>query len=143
MTKTPDMKTSNSILFVEDDMDDREFFLETIQKIDPSMEVVLMENGVEAMQYLGQVQEEAARMPGLIVLDLNMPYLDGRQTFQRIRSEARLANIPVIIFTSSLNPNDKAFFNDQGVEFISKPFDFKYMNSIVSHMLSVCGNGKA
>ena len=77
-------------------------------------------------------------MPCLIVLDLNMPYLDGRQTCRRIKNEPRLDGIPIIVFTSSHNPNDKVLFESQGVEFITKPEDFSSLQAIVKHMLDVC-----
>ena len=77
-------------------------------------------------------------MPCLIVLDLNMPYLDGKKTFEKIKTNPALENIPVVIFTSSQNPNDKNFFNNAGIELITKPYDFSFMHSIAQRLLNHC-----
>lgn len=129
---------SKTILFVDDDADDRDLLLAVVQDVNPSVNVVFAENGKIALDYLRKEQQNQ-KQPCLIVLDLNMPVLDGKETYRKIKTELML-DAPVIIFTSSLNPNDKAMFNKLGVEFISKPDDFAYMNKVVSHMISVCGN---
>jgi DNA-binding response OmpR family regulator len=79
-----------------------------------------------------------SQLPCLIVLDLNMPYLDGKETFKKIRNELNMVSVPVIVFTSSHNPNDRNLFDTLGIEFITKPDDFSLLNKIVSHMVNVC-----
>jgi len=127
-----------TILYVDDDPDDREFLSDAIREADPHVRVVTAENGVEALEYLESVKKEADILPCVVVLDLNMPYLDGRQTFEEIRKDPALDDIFIIIFTSSENPNDKSMFRQAGAEFISKPYNINYMNRIASHMLEHC-----
>jgi CheY-like chemotaxis protein len=129
---------NKSILYVDDDADDREFFVDAIKTISPFADIVLAENGVQALDYLDKTLNASASLPSLIVLDINMPLLDGKETFQRIRKDQRLQNVPVVIFTSSFKPADKELFNNQGIEFITKPSDFTYMNNIANRMLSYC-----
>lgn len=128
---------NKTILFVEDDADDREFLLDAVKNVNPSIEIIFALNGIEALDYLrkGQSQQQ---LPCLIVLDLNMPILDGKETYRKIKDDLKLDSVPIVIFTSSLNPRDRALFNQLGVEFITKPYDFSYMNEIVNHMITMC-----
>lgn len=128
---------NKTILFVEDDEDDRGFLLDAVKNANPSVEVIFAGNGIEALDYLrkGQSQQQ---LPCLIVLDLNMPILDGKETYRKIKDDLKLDSVPIVIFTSSLNPRDRALFNQLGVEFITKPYDFSYMNEIVNHMIMMC-----
>lgn len=130
---------SKTILFVEDDADDRDFLLDAVKEVNPSVNVVFAKHCLEALNYLNDEKEEID-FPSLIVLDLNMPVLDGKETYRKIRNELKLDAVPIIVFTSSQNPHDKAMFNNLGVEVITKPYDFSYMHTIVTHMLSVCEN---
>jgi len=76
--------------------------------------------------------------PCLIVLDINMPYLNGRETFEKLRANPVLKDIPVVIFTSSENPADKALFKSFGIELITKPSNISFMNEIASRMIYSC-----
>ena len=126
------------ILYVDDDADDREFFSEAIKDGNPSTNIVFAENGLEALDYLNSVLNTRSNLPCLIVLDLNMPLLDGKETFQRIKRNERLQNVPIVIFTSSNKPADKDLFNSHGIEFITKPTNFQFMKNIANHMLNHC-----
>lgn len=127
---------NKTILYVDDDADDRYMLSEVIKEADPAVNIVLAENGIRAIEYLNEKKD--AGLPCLIVLDLNMPFLNGKETYNKIRNELKLETVPVVIFTSSHNPNDKVLFTSQGVEFVTKPDDFKYLNKIVRHMLDIC-----
>ena len=126
------------ILYVDDDADDREFLCEAIKDADPEVSVVCAENGVKALEYLRELKNTDTGMPCLIVLDINMPFLDGRETFTEIKKDPALDSVPVLIFSSSEKPNDKILFNDLGVEFITKPCNLLYMNSIACRMVHIC-----
>ena len=137
------MHMNKRLLIVEDDSDDRELLYEAVQQVNPSVQIDFAENGLEALRYLNHLNEKNAKPPCLIVLDLNMPLIDGKETYQKIKSDMNLLSVPIIIFTSSHNPNDKEMFERLGVEFISKPDSFSMMNDIVSHMIRVCENKNA
>jgi DNA-binding response OmpR family regulator len=74
----------------------------------------------------------------VVVLDLNMPYLDGHETFKRIKSEQTFITIPVMILTSSGNPNDKKHYAAQGVTLFTKPSDMSGLLSVANNLLVVC-----
>jgi CheY-like chemotaxis protein len=132
------MKTEcKSILYVDDDPDDREFLYNAIKNINPDIEIILAENGLEALEYLKKIQTNKD-LPGLIVLDLNMPLLDGRETLKRIKDDPALSSIKVVVFTTGENPNEKKAFNEEGIQFISKPFNINFLNSIANQMIEIC-----
>jgi CheY-like chemotaxis protein len=128
---------NKTILFVDDDADDRDVLADVLKNTHPQVNAVFAENGLKAIQYLSD-KTQTSQLPCLIVLDLNMPILDGKETFKKIRDELNLGSVPVIIFTSSHNPTDRQLFSALGIEFITKPDDFSHLNKIVGHMVSVC-----
>lgn len=126
------------ILYVDDDPDDREFLTDAIQKQNPEVQVVLAENGMDALEQLVAMKESGANLPCLIILDINMPFLDGRETFERMRKDSVLQKVPIMIFSSSEKPNDKALFAAKGIEYISKPTDINCLYTIASRIVHVC-----
>lgn len=137
------MNTNKTILLVEDDADDQELLTDAMGYINPLIDVVVAESGPKATSYLQSAKENQQPLPCLIVLDLNLPLQDGKQTYEKIKNELNLKTVPVIIFTSSHNPHDKALFEQLGVEFIIKPDSYSYMKDIVRHMVDVCSNNCA
>ena len=129
------ISNQKTILYVEDDADDREFFSESIREIAEDVKVDFATNGLEALEYL----EDRSKTPCLIVLDLNLPFVNGTDIYCRLKDDEFLKTVPVIIFSSSERPQDKQFFSNLGVEFFSKPTNIHSMNSIASSMVSVCG----
>lgn len=69
-------------------------------------EVVLARNGVEAINYLLSPERSAAEMPRLVLLDLNMPRLNGFEVLKRMRADERTRFVPVVMLTSSDHPED-------------------------------------
>ena len=131
---------NKQILIVEDDLDDREILEESIGKADSSMQLKFTENGADALEYLCDLKNNKLPLPRLIILDLNMPYIDGLQTYKRLHADDVLNNIPVAVFTSSQNPNDKELFERMGIAFITKPYSLDKMNDIVRRMLLIAAN---
>ena len=131
------MGRDRKILCVDDDCDDRYLLSEAIKEVAPHLEVVEAENGLAALSILEEAKQSDS-LPCLVVLDINMPLLDGRQTLDRIQKDVGLQNLNVVVFTSSENPNDNAFFKSKGVQFVTKPFDHHYFAPIVKGFLNFC-----
>jgi two-component system response regulator len=125
------------LLYVDDDNDDRELLGEMMHNVAPGLKIIFAINGLQALEVL-QRHKEASTLPGLIVLDLNMPYLDGRQTFECIKADPQLKHIPLVIFSSGENPADKALFSREGITWFTKPVEFSAMEGIASHMANLC-----
>jgi len=126
--------TQKTILYVDDDEDDVELLSDAIRKINPDINIAIAKNGVEALEYLHAMH----KLPCLIVLDMNMPYLDGKQTFQKIRDNPPSQNVPVVVYTSSSNPSDKSLFDSLGIDFITKPHNFSLMSKVAQQIISKC-----
>jgi CheY-like chemotaxis protein len=122
------------ILYVDDDRDDCVMLMESFAANTSNTDVVHMPDGEEAALYLDSVQKEA--LPSLIILDLNMPKWDGRQTLRYIRSQPRLSGIPVVILSTSQSKLDKEVCTRLGANsYMEKPNHFGGYNDIVKHCL--------
>lgn len=91
---------------VEDDPRSAELFVTFLQVEGFADEVVLARDGVEAISYLLSPERSAAEMPRLVLLDLNMPRLDGFEVLKRMRADERTRFVPVVMLTSSDRPED-------------------------------------
>lgn len=122
-------RTPIVIMLAEDDEEDAEMTLEALKKNRLGNDVRVARDGEELMDYLrreGKFSNGAdAPMPGLILLDLNMPKKDGREALAEIKSDTRLRKIPVIVLTTSKAEEDIVRSYDLGVNsFITKPVTF-------------------
>jgi CheY-like chemotaxis protein len=117
------MKISHRIAIVDDDADDREVIRDAFAASGQDRDYIVLENGDKLLQYL---EDNAPRvLPSLILLDLNMPGKDGRETLRLIKSDSRFRHIPVIVFTTSSSQRDMEMSYDLGANcFISKPDTF-------------------
>src|SRR5687768_2595184 len=86
------------ILYADDDADDHFILKESFQKNGIEAEMVSAGDGREAMQYLENAQPGA--LPSLIILDLNMPRMDGRQTLSLLKKHPYFSSIPVVILST-------------------------------------------
>jgi len=127
------------VLCVEDDADDREMISNTIYEIDPSFKVVHAQNGIEAIEYLSKAKL-SDDLPCLVILDLNMPKMDGRKTLAEIKKDEQLSVLPVVILSTSGNSIDKLYCTNYGVEFITKPTDLLGIHYEIKRLLQYCGN---
>jgi CheY-like chemotaxis protein len=132
------MTNSRTVLYIDDDHDDIEIITAAIRQADPNLNIQVAENGMAALEYLNAAKENEKPLPSLIILDINMPYLDGAATFEKIRQDPFMKELPLFIFTSSENPNDAAYFKAKGVELIHKPHNISNIHATISQMLQAC-----
>lgn len=133
------MSESPRIVFcVDDDADDREMLSNTIYEIDPSFKVVHAENGIEAIEYLTKAKA-TGDLPCLVILDLNMPKMDGRKTLAEIKKDAQLSALPLVILSTSSSSVDKIYCSHYGVEMVTKPSDLLGIHHEVKRLLQYCG----
>ena len=117
------------ILMADDDADDRMMANDAFEENRLGNELRFVEDGEELMDYLLRqgkyVDPESSPRPGLILLDLNMPRMDGREALKIIKSDPDLHSIPIIVLTTSSSEEDITRTYDLGVNsFITKPVNF-------------------
>lgn len=112
----------------DDDPDDQILLKEALKENSIPNSVCFVENGEELIDYLykrGKFEGVVAT-PGLILLDLNMPKMDGRQALKLLKADPILKKIPIVVLTTSRADSDVLECYDLGVNsFISKPVNFK------------------
>jgi CheY-like chemotaxis protein len=118
-----------TILIADDDEDDRLMTRDALRDARLHNDLRFVIDGVDLMDYLQRrgrhADPESSPRPGLILLDLNMPRMDGREALERIKSDPNLRSIPVIILTTSKAEEDIIRTYDLGVNsFITKPVTF-------------------
>ena len=117
------------ILIADDDAEDRMLVKEALEESRLNNNIQFVENGEELLDYLhnkGRFSDtEKYQMPGLILLDLNMPKKDGREALKEIKADDKLRMIPVVVLTTSKAEEDILRTYDLGVSsFITKPVTF-------------------
>lgn len=124
------------ILVVDDDAEDQLILDTFFQEAGISGTVGYRENGQDALDYLDQISKDAS-LPRLIVLDLNMPILNGTQTLFQLKQTMRFRHIPVIIFSTSQNETEKRKCLSLGaVEYMVKPLTQDECRHIIKRFLS-------
>jgi CheY-like chemotaxis protein len=120
------------ILYADDDIDDQDMMREVLQEVAPDVQLIAKDNGEELLRFATQLPEDM-NVPALIILDLNMPGLDGVQTLIRIKEVERYRQVPVLIFTTAVNEMDKdRAFSSGAIAFVKKPSSFKDLQVIIA-----------
>lgn len=117
-----------TILLADDDEEDRELARDALQDSRLANEMKFVVDGQDLLDYLrhqGRWTEEDSPRPGIILLDLNMPKIDGREALAEIKADESLRRIPVVVLTTSKDEEDVFRTYDLGVNsFITKPVTF-------------------
>lgn len=118
------------ILLVEDNPDDVELTRLAFEEANVANSLVVATDGAEALDYLFARGKHAGRdrsqLPSIVLLDLNLPKLDGREVLQAIRADPATRELPVIVLTTSAEPFDVEASYALGVNsYIQKPVDFE------------------
>jgi CheY-like chemotaxis protein len=128
-----------TILLVEDNADDEELTIRALKKNNVKNDLVIARDGVEALDYLFGTGAHAGRnttvLPGLVLLDLKLPKIDGLEVLRRIRADARTRRVPVTVLTSSKEEQDLIRSYDLGANsYIRKPVDFNQFTDAVRQL---------
>jgi CheY-like chemotaxis protein len=127
------------IVLADDDPDDCMLAQEALEESRLANELHIVGDGEELLAYLrhedGYTEPDAAPRPCLILLDLNMPRMDGREALRAIKSDPALRSIPVVVLTTSTAEEDIYRTYDLGVSsFISKPVTFEGLVDVMKVM---------
>ena len=120
------------ILLVEDNPNDIEFAKRAFAREGIANEIIVAEDGRQALDHLLDPGRDCKGLPGLVLLDLKMPGVDGLEVLRQMRQNEKTRRIPVIILTSSNEDNDLRQAYDLGANsYIRKPIDFAVFQNTV------------
>ncbi len=127
------------ILLVEDNADDEALTLRSLSKSKVGNEVVVVRDGVEALEYLlgtgDNDSENRGVLPEVILLDLKLPRIDGLEVLRRIRAHERTKFVPVVVLTSSDEEPDLVESYRLGANsYVRKPVDFTRFAEAIRHL---------
>ncbi len=131
------MTKQKLIVCLDDDPDDRDLLMSAIKDVDSSYKVINGDNGIKGMYILEQLKQ-IGQIPCLIILDLNMPLMDGQQTLAEIKRDADLNDIPIVVFTTSSMEKSNTFFSSHNVPVVIKPIKYGSIVEQVRELLSYC-----
>ena len=137
MTKSLPQKAL--VLYADDDADDRTFIKESFDEFSPLIELVTFEEGGELLSYIKTLSSFQPQ-PCLIILDVNMPGLDGKQTLSRLRELDDYKTVPAVLFTTSTLPSEIAFAKAYDAGFITKPLHARQIHLIIDQFIEHCSD---
>ncbi|MCX6560908.1 MAG: response regulator [Candidatus Aminicenantes bacterium] len=130
--------SEKSILLVEDNPDDVVLTLRSLKKNNITNQVVVVNDGVEALAHLfgsGAEGEALPTLPVVVLLDIKLPKVDGLEVLKRLRAEERTKLLPVVILTSSKEERDILNGYKLGANsYVRKPVDFDQFNEAIKHL---------
>lgn len=117
------MTIKHTIIYAENDFDDYYLLKTAFEYVRPDIDLIHVDDGWELLQYLQNIKLSSL-YPSLILLDINMEGIGGKETLKLLKATKRYSQIPVAMFTSSRNNQDKQFCSEYGIDMITKPSSF-------------------
>lgn len=136
---TMDTSAKNIVLYADDDIDDIQLVRDAFSEYSQNVKLVTVEDGLEALSFLKNLSSDDP-VPCLIILDINMPRMDGKEALVKIRQMKRFEDIPSILFTTSSQKRDKDFAEKYNAGFLTKPIDFTQMDIIARKFIEHCSD---
>lgn len=130
-----DTPTKPMILYAEDDFDDFEAIKEALDQLSDHHQLHHAKNGEEAIHYL----QSSPSRPSLVVLDLNMPVMNGKEVLLWMKSKDEYKTIPVMVFTTSSREDDVKLCQKHDCTFFRKPTLYRDLLHVAQTMLQLCG----
>lgn len=117
-----------TLMYIDDDAEDREFFREAVKNIDPQLMCYMAKDGAEGLADL----KEMIVMPDFIFVDVNMPIMNGRQFLTEIKKLPRLRSIPVLMYSTTSHPDEIQEYLELGAyKVLVKPNTLTKIESLV------------
>lgn len=134
---TKEISTKHFVLYADDDFDDLMLVKEAFSRYSKNVELITVPDGFHAISYLKNLPDNDPT-PCLIILDINMPRMDGKEALIKLRQIDRYQNVPAILFTTSSQPLDRDFALKYGAGFLTKPIDYRQMDAIADQFIEQC-----
>ena len=125
------------IIFADDDADDLELVTGLFKQYNREVNVLKFKDGKEVLKFLDDFALKAT-LPQLIVLDINMPRINGMETLVAIREHPRFRRVPVVIYTTSASLSDQEFCDRYGASWVSKPSSVEGVRQTAKVLAEFC-----
>ena len=123
---------------MEDDPDDVLLITEALANSPVLVDVVHKRNGLDALNYLNELKNNIGSFPCLIILDINMPLINGKQLIAILRNDENFLSIPIVAFTTSSSDGDREYCDRFNVSMVTKPNGMDDFNEAVIKFLDHC-----
>ncbi len=124
-----------NVLLADDDLDDCNFFKHALEELDLSAQFTTVHDGEQLMSYL---DENSEQLPHVLFLDINMPRKNGMECLAEIKRNAKLKDIPVVMFSTSNSWDTiNLLFRSGSHVYIHKPSDFAQLKQVIQHALPI------
>lgn len=121
---------------VDDDSDDRKIFSQALEMVDPSLQVLFADNGVEALKII-----QSGTFPDVVFCDVNMPIMNGLELLETIKKTPEFQSLRVMMYTTSPSENYRSKCNELGaMRYIVKPTAFEEVCSEIKAALEEIAN---
>lgn len=130
--------TSICILIAEDDIEDQFIMTDAFKEVEPDEQFVFVENGEMVINYLNE-KCKINELPKLVVLDLNMPIMNGVETLRRLRNSKDTEALPIIVYSTSFNKVEiEECMRLGATSYITKPNTFTECKEVAKKFFSFC-----
>jgi CheY-like chemotaxis protein len=126
----------HTIFYAEDDPDDLQLVLDAFSNY-PEVNIIHFKNGLQIVDHLKNM-DPSEELPCLIILDINMPVMDGREALFRIKTLPGAKTVPIVMFTTSSNELDKLFAKKNGADFLTKPLRYDLVMNLAEEFSKRC-----
>ncbi|MET0592618.1 MAG: response regulator [Polyangiaceae bacterium] len=128
-------KANRLVLYVEDDMDHAELVRRCLTRHAHGGAIVHIGDGEAALDYLARIDAETVDRPGLILLDLRLPKVDGLEVLRSVKTNPKLSDIPVVVLTTSANDADiERAYEQRANSYLVKPEDFPSLDEMMKSL---------
>lgn len=121
------------VLYAEDDLDDFETMKEALDQLSDDLSLMHAKNGVEAVSMM----ETGSQQPALVILDLNMPLMDGKEVLVWMKGHQNFKDVPVMVFTTSSREEDVKVCQQHGCTFYRKPTLYRDLLHVAQAILDL------
>jgi DNA-binding response OmpR family regulator len=131
------MSIKHIIVYAEDDPDDLDLVRHAFARQGTDIELYHEPNGLAALETVKQLVGQGLK-PCLIILDINMPKMDGKQTLMELKQDDRLKDLSVMMFTTSSSQLDILFARKWGADFLTKPLKVTEVEDLANRFVLTC-----
>lgn len=132
-----DQTAGRLILLAEDDIDDQELLIEALLQLDNTLHIHIEDSGEKAVDYLQNLHPH--EVPCLIVLDYNLPKINGRQILSFLKTQERFNHVKKVVWSTSNSPQyEQSCLAEGALAYLVKPSDLTGISQIASVLLGYC-----